>query len=75
MPSILHQNLTWLTLPVPQVFLVLSSALGLASALWTLHALGYAHCDVKPSNVMLRADGVPVLIALAAATPFGRRPG
>lgn len=49
-------------------------ALGLASALHVLHGLGLAHCDVKPENVMLRADGVPVLVDLAAVTPFGETP-
>jgi hypothetical protein len=49
-------------------------ALGLADALVALHSLGLAHCDVKPANVMLRGDGAPVLIDLAAATRFGERP-
>ena len=49
-------------------------AIGLAVALRTLHALGLAHCDVKPANVMLRGDGWPVLVDLAAATRFGEPP-
>ena len=49
-------------------------AIGLAVALRTLHALGLAHCDVKPANVMLRSDGWPVLVDLAAATRFGEPP-
>jgi hypothetical protein len=49
-------------------------AIGLAVALRTLHALGLAHCDVKPANVMLRGDGWPALVDLAAATRFGEPP-
>ena len=49
-------------------------AIGLADGLRALHALGIAHCDVKPANVMLRSDGWPVLVDLAAATRFGEKP-
>lgn len=41
------------------------------SALEALHKQHLAHCDVKPSNIMLNADGTAVLIDLGAVTEFG----
>lgn len=49
-------------------------ALGVCAAVAKLHAMGRAHCDVKPSNIMLRPDGVPVLVDLAAVTVLGNKP-
>jgi transcriptional regulator with GAF, ATPase, and Fis domain/serine/threonine protein kinase/lipopolysaccharide biosynthesis regulator YciM len=40
-------------------------------ALRWLHALGLRHGDVKPSNVLVRADGRAVLIDLGCARPLG----
>jgi serine/threonine protein kinase len=40
---------------------------GLLSGLAAVHAQGFLHRDIKPSNIMIRRDGVPVLIDFGAA--------
>lgn len=35
---------------------------GIASGLEAMHGVGIAHLDVKPSNVILRSSGAPVLV-------------
>jgi transcriptional regulator with GAF, ATPase, and Fis domain/tetratricopeptide (TPR) repeat protein len=43
------------------------------SGLSLLHRLGVRHGDVKPDNVLVRADGRGVLIDLGCAAPLGAR--
>jgi CRP-like cAMP-binding protein len=52
-------------LPVPTALRI---ACGAARGLAAVHASGLIHRDVKPSNVMLRADGTPVLVDFGIAT-------
>src|SRR5262245_2322209 len=40
---------------------------GLLSGLAAVHAQGFLHRDIKPANVIVRRDGVPVLIDFGAA--------
>lgn len=42
----------------------------LAGALEELHRRGVVHGDVSPANVLVRPDGSPVLVDLAADVPF-----
>jgi hypothetical protein len=46
---------------------VLRLADGLLGGLSAVHAQGFLHRDIKPSNVIIRRDGVPVLIDFGAA--------
>src|SRR5512139_1053898 len=40
---------------------------GILNGLGAVHAQGFLHRDIKPSNIIVRRDGVPVLIDFGAA--------
>ena len=42
-------------------------ASGLLSGLGAVHAQNFLHRDIKPSNIIIRRDGVPILIDFGAA--------
>ena len=45
-----------------------------SAGLDALHALGFAHMDVKPDNIAVGMDGSFALIDLDSVAPFGKRP-
>ncbi|EPE04313.1 serine threonine-protein kinase [Ophiostoma piceae UAMH 11346] len=47
----------------------------LQSALHHLHALGWAHNDLNPSNILVDPRGLPVLIDFGSAQPVGNKLG
>ncbi|KJR80340.1 uncharacterized protein SPSK_05325 [Sporothrix schenckii 1099-18] len=56
----------WSLLLEPAIFLK-----RLEAAVRYLHSVGLAHNDLKPGNVMVRADGQPVLIDFESCAPLG----
>ncbi|GAC1387115.1 MAG: hypothetical protein NVSMB42_07990 [Herpetosiphon sp.] len=44
---------------------------GVAAGLDAIHHQGYVHCDVKPQNILLCADGRPVLLDFGIARAVG----
>ncbi len=46
--------------------------LPILDGLQAVHAQGLIHRDVKPANIMIRADATPVLIDFGSARPSGR---
>ncbi len=54
--------------------LALALADEIGGALDALHAAGWWHGDVSPANVLLGADGRPLLIDFGTARRLGRRP-
>jgi serine/threonine protein kinase len=47
-----------------------SAGIKIAGALEAVHQLGYAHCDVRPANVLLTEFGEPVLAGFDEAAPL-----
>ncbi|KAI1078520.1 kinase-like protein [Whalleya microplaca] len=45
----------------------------LESAVYHLHSEKFAHNDLKPSNIMLDEDNMPVLVDFGSCRPFGGR--
>lgn len=59
--------------PAPaSLALVLAEEIG--GALDALHTVGWWHGDVSPANVLIGADGRPLLVDFGAARCLGRRP-
>ena len=46
--------------------------LPILDGLQAVHAQGLIHRDVKPANIMIRADATPILIDFGSARPSGR---
>lgn len=42
-----------------------------ADALHAMHRAGYAHCDIKPINILLTGDGAPKIIDFGQSCPLG----
>lgn len=60
------------TLPVPEKRAFMDA---LHSSIQHLHALGWAHNDVHPDNILVSDSGQPVLIDFGSAKPIGEALG
>jgi eukaryotic-like serine/threonine-protein kinase len=57
---------------VPRDLIVLLDCfIATASGLTCMHQAGYVHCDLKPNNILLGADGEVKVIDLGQACPVG----
>lgn len=68
MDFVAGQSLDQITKPL-QISEVVSIGHCLAQTLGYIHQQGVIHCDLKPSNVIIRADGTPVLADFGLARP------
>ena len=50
---------------------VLHYMIRLCEYIWCLHQTGYVHHDIKPANIIIRPDDLPVLIDWGAAQRIG----
>lgn len=57
--------------PPTDLNLLISILAQTANALAALHAQGFVHCDLKPNNIMVNAEGKVKLIDLGQACPIG----
>jgi serine/threonine protein kinase len=57
-----------LPLPPPRAADIMQ---GVAAALGYMHSRGYIHCDVKPQNILIKDNGVPVLLDFGIARAEG----
>ena len=66
----LSERLSEGALPEPELRSILS---GVLDGLEVIHDRAILHRDLKPNNIMLRADGAPVIIDFGAARDFQAR--
>jgi serine/threonine-protein kinase len=55
----------------PSMIGMIDCFIQVANALHSLHVMGYVHCDLKPANILLSAEGVTKVIDLGQACPVG----
>ncbi len=57
----------------PSMLKLVKCFIDTAKALQSLHQAGYVHCDLKPNNILLSADGVTKVIDLGQACRIGTK--